>query len=118
MCGRAITVVVADALTYRCGLTYRSQTARHDEDSKRGTRYADRDPRGLRGDAGSRQEHHFAFPAINCTSSETINAAIKGFADAGSDGIIQFSTGGAEFGSGLGIKDGDGCRRALAEFAT
>ncbi len=32
---------------------------------------------------------------------ETVNAAIKGFADAGSDGIIQFSTGGAEFGSGL-----------------
>ena len=40
----------------------------------------------------------FAYPAINCTSSETINAALKGFADAGSDGIIQFSTGGAEFG--------------------
>ncbi|WP_290713715.1 class II fructose-bisphosphate aldolase, partial [Gordonia sp. UBA5067] len=47
----------------------------------------------------------YAFPAINCTSSETINAAIKGFADAGSDGIIQFSTGGAELGSGLGVKD-------------
>ena len=40
----------------------------------------------------------FAYPAINCTSSETINAALKGFADAGSDGIIQFSTGGTEFG--------------------
>lgn len=35
------------------------------------------------------KEHSFAFPAINCTSSETINAAIKGFADAGSDGIIN-----------------------------
>ena len=45
----------------------------------------------------------FAYPAINCTSSETINAALKGFADASSDGIIQFSTGGAEFGSGTGI---------------
>ncbi|MCG3024160.1 class II fructose-bisphosphate aldolase, partial [Escherichia coli] len=45
----------------------------------------------------------FAYPAINCTSSETINAAIKGFADAGSDGIIQFSTGGSEFGSGLNV---------------
>jgi len=31
----------------------------------------------------------FAYPAINCTSSETINAALRGFADAGSDGIIQ-----------------------------
>ena len=30
----------------------------------------------------------FAYPAINVTSSETINGAIKGFADAGSDGII------------------------------
>ncbi len=59
----------------------------------------------------------FAFPAINCTSSETINAAIKGFADAGSDGIIQFSTGGAEFGSGLGIKEMVTGAVALAEFA-
>jgi fructose-bisphosphate aldolase class II len=62
------------------------------------------------------KEHSFAFPAINCTSSETINAAIKGFADAGSDGIIQFSTGGAEFASGLGIKDMVVGASALAEF--
>ena len=40
----------------------------------------------------------FAYPAINCTSSETLNAALRGFAEAGSDGIVQFSTGGAEFG--------------------
>ena len=60
--------------------------------------------------------HQFAFPAINCTSSETVNAAIKGFADAGSDGIIQFSTGGAEFASGLGIKDMVIGALALAEF--
>jgi len=59
----------------------------------------------------------FAFPAINCTSSETINAALKGFADAGSDGIIQFSTGGAEFGSGLNVKDMVTGAVALAEFA-
>ena len=63
------------------------------------------------------KEHHFAFPAINCTSSETINATIKGFADAGSDGIIQFSTGGAEFASGLGIKEMVTGALALAEFA-
>ncbi|MCK5751302.1 MAG: class II fructose-bisphosphate aldolase, partial [Mycobacterium sp.] len=50
-------------------------------------------------------------------SSETINAALKGFADAGSDGIIQFSTGGAEFGSGLGVKDMVTGAVALAEFA-
>ena len=59
----------------------------------------------------------YAFPAINCTSSSTINAAIKGFADAGSDGIIQFSTGGAEFGSGQGVKDMVTGAVALAEFA-
>ena len=63
------------------------------------------------------KENSFAFPAINCTSSETINAAIKGFADAGSDGIIQFSTGGAEFGSGLGVKDMVTGAVALAEVA-
>ncbi len=63
------------------------------------------------------KENNYAFPAINCTSSETINAALKGFADAGSDGIIQFSTGGAEFGSGLGIKEMVTGAVALAEFA-
>ncbi|MGU3502657.1 class II fructose-bisphosphate aldolase [Mycobacterium sp. C31M] len=66
---------------------------------------------------GRAKEHSFAFPAINCVGSESINAAIKGFADAGSDGIIQFSTGGAEFGSGLGVKDMVTGATALAEFA-
>ncbi|MFX0539666.1 class II fructose-bisphosphate aldolase [Ornithinimicrobium sp. Y1847] len=47
----------------------------------------------------------FAYPAINVTSSQTLNAAIKGFADAGSDGIIQVSTGGAEYFSGQGVKE-------------
>jgi fructose-bisphosphate aldolase class II len=59
----------------------------------------------------------FAYPAINCTSSETINAALKGFADAGSDGIIQLSTGGAEFASGTGVKDMVIGAVALAKFA-
>jgi fructose-bisphosphate aldolase, class II len=59
----------------------------------------------------------FAYPAINCTSSETVNAALKGFADAGSDGIIQVSTGGAEFASGLGVKEMVTGAVALAEFA-
>ena len=63
------------------------------------------------------KEHDFAFPAINCVGSESVNAAIKGFADAGSDGIIQFSTGGAEFASGLGVKDMVTGAVALAEFA-
>jgi len=59
----------------------------------------------------------FAYPAINCTSSETINAALRGFAEAGSDGIIQFSTGGAEFGSGTSVKEMVTGAVALAEFA-
>src|SRR5258708_24504755 len=66
---------------------------------------------------GRAKEHSFAFPAINCTSSETVNAALKGFADAGSDGIIQFSTGGAAFASGLGVKDMVAGALAPAEFA-
>ena len=63
------------------------------------------------------KEHSYAFPAINCVGSESVNAAIKGFADAGSDGIIQFSTGGAEFASGLGVKEMVTGAVGLAEFA-
>ncbi len=59
----------------------------------------------------------FAYPAINCTSSQTVIAAIQGFAEAGSDGIIQFSTGGAEYASGSTIKDMVTGAMALAEFA-
>jgi fructose-bisphosphate aldolase class II len=66
---------------------------------------------------GRAKEHSFAFPAINCVGSESLNAALKGFADAGSDGIIQFSTGGAEFGSGTRVKDMVTGATALAEFA-
>jgi fructose-bisphosphate aldolase class II len=63
------------------------------------------------------KEGGFAYPAINCTSSETLNAALRGFADAGSDGIIQFSTGGAEFASGTRVKEMVTGAVALAEFA-
>lgn len=42
----------------------------------------------------------FAYPAINVSSNETINAALEGFAEANSDGIIQTSTGAGEFASG------------------
>jgi fructose-bisphosphate aldolase class II len=59
----------------------------------------------------------FAYPAINVTSSETLNAAIRGFAEAGSDGIVQVSTGGAAFLSGQRIKDMVTGAVALAEFA-
>ena len=62
------------------------------------------------------KKNEYAFPAINCVGSESVNAALKGFADAGSDGIIQFSTGGAEFASGLGVKDMVSGAVALAKF--
>ena len=42
----------------------------------------------------------YAFPAVNVTSSQTLNAALAGFAEAESDGIIQVSTGGAAYWSG------------------
>jgi fructose-bisphosphate aldolase class II len=51
------------------------------------------------------KERQFAFPAINVSSSQTLNAALAGFAEAESDGIIQISTGGAEYLSGPTIKD-------------
>ena len=47
----------------------------------------------------------FAYPAINVVSLTSANAALKGFADKKSDGLIQVSTGGGEFASGLGVKD-------------
>ena len=51
------------------------------------------------------KEKGFAYPAVNVTSSQTLNAAIRGFAEAGSDGIIQASTGGAAYRSGASKKD-------------
>ncbi|MBI1367696.1 MAG: class II fructose-bisphosphate aldolase [Planctomycetes bacterium] len=50
------------------------------------------------------QKGDYAYPAINVSSMVTANAALKGFADSKSDGIIQVSTGGGEFASGLSIK--------------
>jgi fructose-bisphosphate aldolase class II len=59
----------------------------------------------------------FAYPAINVTSSQTLNAALRGFADANSDGIIQVSTGGAEYLSGPTVKDMVTGSVAFAAFA-
>ncbi len=59
----------------------------------------------------------FAYPAINVSSSQTLNAALQGFTEAGSDGIVQVSTGGAEYLSGPKIKNMVTGAVALAEFA-
>jgi len=58
----------------------------------------------------------YAYPSINVTSSSTLNAALRGFAAAGSDGIVQMTTGGAKFASGQ-VGDAAVGARAVAEFA-
>src|SRR5690348_1081862 len=62
--------------------------------------------------------NEFAYPAINVTSSQTLNAALRGFAEAQSDGIIQVSTGGAEYLSGPTVKNMVSGAVALAQYAT
>ena len=59
----------------------------------------------------------FAYPAINVTSSQTITAALRGFAEAESDGILQVSVGGGEYASGSTVKDRVAGTRALAAYA-
>ncbi len=59
----------------------------------------------------------FAYPAINVTSSQTLNAAIRGFAEAESDGIVQVSTGGGEYLSGPTVKNMVTGAAALAAYA-
>jgi fructose-bisphosphate aldolase, class II len=59
----------------------------------------------------------FAYPAINVTSTQTLHAALRGFSEAESDGIIQISTGGAEFLGGQFNKDMVSGSVGLAEFA-
>jgi fructose-bisphosphate aldolase class II len=59
----------------------------------------------------------FAYPAVNVTSSQTLNAALRGFAEAGSDGIVQVSTGGAAYWSGASVKDMVAGSLGFAAFA-
>jgi fructose-bisphosphate aldolase, class II len=58
----------------------------------------------------------YALPAVNVTSSETLNAAMRGFAEAGSDGIVQVTTGAGSFLAGQSGDIAAGAR-ALAEYA-
>jgi fructose-bisphosphate aldolase class II len=59
----------------------------------------------------------YAYPAVNVSSSETLNAALRGFAKAESDGIVELSTGGAAYVSGAAVGHGESGARALAAFA-
>lgn len=65
---------------------------------------------------GNAKANKFAYPAINITSTSTINSALAAFAEAKSDGILQVSTGGGEFASGQAVKDMALGAIALAEF--
>ncbi len=51
------------------------------------------------------QKGGYAYPAVNVTSIITINGALRAFAEAKSDGIIQISTGGGKFASGSAVGD-------------
>src|SRR3954470_23293771 len=59
----------------------------------------------------------YALAAINISSSQTLNAVMRGFAEAGADGIVQISTGGGEYLSGAAVRDTELGARALAEYA-
>jgi fructose-bisphosphate aldolase, class II len=62
-------------------------------------------------------EGGYAYPAVNVSSSETLNAALRGFAEAESDGIVELTTGGAAYTSGAAVGRGEIGARALAAFA-
>jgi fructose-bisphosphate aldolase, class II len=62
-------------------------------------------------------EGGYAYPAVNVSSSETLNAALRGFAEAESDGIVELTTGGAAYVSGAAVGHGESGARALAAFA-
>jgi fructose-bisphosphate aldolase class II len=59
----------------------------------------------------------FAYPSVNVTSTQTLNAALQGFTEAGSDGIVQVSVGGAEYLSGTTVKSAVTGAVALAQVA-
>jgi fructose-bisphosphate aldolase class II len=64
------------------------------------------------------KKHSFAFPAINVSSSATINSVLQGLTEAGSDGIIQVTTGGADYFAGQTVKARASGALAFAAFAT
>jgi len=59
----------------------------------------------------------FAYPAINVSSSQTLNAVLQGLTEAGSDGIIQVTTGGADYFAGHTVKARATGAIAFARFA-
>ncbi len=64
------------------------------------------------------KERGFAYPAINVSSSSTINSVLQGLTEAGSDGILQVTTGGADYFAGQSVKARASGALAFAAFAT
>ncbi|CAO3681221.1 unnamed protein product [Umbelopsis vinacea] len=58
------------------------------------------------------QEKGFAIPAINCTSTSTVNAALEAARDIKSPIIIQFSNGGSAYFAGKGLSN-DGQKASI-----
>jgi fructose-bisphosphate aldolase, class II len=65
----------------------------------------------------SARTNGYAYPAINVSSTQTLNAALQGFAEAESDGIIQVSVGAASYLSGQRVEDRVTGSLAFAAFA-
>lgn len=59
----------------------------------------------------------FAYPAFNVSSSQSLNAVLQGLTEAGSDGIIQVTTGGADYFAGHTVKARATGALAFAAFA-
>ncbi|MCU1470132.1 MAG: class fructose-bisphosphate aldolase [Glaciihabitans sp.] len=64
------------------------------------------------------KSHGFAYPAVNVSSSSTINAVLQGLSEAESDGIIQVTTGGADYFAGQTVKNRASGALAFAAFVT
>src|ERR1700712_293092 len=60
----------------------------------------------------------FAYAAINASSSSTVNGILQGLSEAGSDGIIQVTTGGADYFAGQSVKARASGALAFAAFVT
>ncbi|GAA4188631.1 class II fructose-bisphosphate aldolase [Microbacterium oryzae] len=58
----------------------------------------------------------FAYPAFNVSSSQTINAVLQGLTEAGSDGILQVTTGGADYFAGHTVKGRATGAIAMAQY--
>lgn len=65
---------------------------------------------------GNAYRNGFAYPAINVSSMITANACLQAFAEKKCDGIIQVSTGGGQFASGIGVSKSAEGAVALAEY--